>query len=440
MVGQGSGHLNLVFVPLPPLIFLVLYELLVRQTGSARRWGVWLGLLIVVQFLISSEILATTALFSLIALAVLAVTVRSAVIPHLRWAWRGLAAAVIIPVVALAWPLYEMFFGAQLITARIAGYQIYHSSLAGPFFPTPLIEFATARMKSIGQRAGANNSENGTYLGLPLILLFGWAVIFVRKPVVRLAGLLAVVTYVLSLGVRLYIGIPRYDHLGKHIPLPALILYKLPLINQAFPVRYALFITLFVGIVLAVALQHLHERGWSARSVHSTRRWTVALPTLVALLALFPLVPAWPYPDQGNVHVPKFFTTSDVDRLAPGTVTLVYPYAMNTDISPLLWQAETSFRFRMLGGYFLVPAPGGWQFYTPTTVEATLTDLRTGPAPVRTAALRSQLIDELREWKVRAIVAQPIGADPVGFFTWLTGRRPDAAVGGMVEWYNTTWG
>jgi hypothetical protein len=34
---------------------------------------------------------------------------------------------------------------------------------------------------------------------------------------------------------------------------------------------------------------------------------------------------------------------------------------------------------------------------------------------------------------------QPVGADPLGFFTWLVGRPPDSRAGGMLEWYQTAW-
>ena len=61
IAGQGLGHLNLVFIPLPPIMVYVLYELVVRQRGSARRWGIALGLLAAAQFLISPELLIDAA-------------------------------------------------------------------------------------------------------------------------------------------------------------------------------------------------------------------------------------------------------------------------------------------------------------------------------------------------------------------------------------------
>lgn len=443
MVGQGLGHINLVFVPLPPLIMLVLHQLLVRQRGSSLRWGALLGLLIVIQFLISAEVLATTALFSAVALVVLGLADRRSIVDRLRRAWPGIVVAVGMAAVLLAWPLYDLFAGPQRLPGKVGGYRVYHSTLAGTVFPTPLLQFATARMKGIGQRAGANNSENGAYIGVPLLVLAISGTVFLRRRAIRLTALLAAIAYVLSLGVRLHVGIARYDGIGRHVPLPAAVISKIPLLDQAYPARYSLFVALFLSLFLGLAVDAMHE-GLEGKALHFDRRrtaggWMSWLPLGVAVVVLLPLVPAWPYPDQGSTQVPAFFTSPAVDRLAPGTVTLVYPYPMNTEIAPELWQATSNLRFRMIGGYFLVPAGSGFQFYTPTLTQSVLTGMLAGQAPAETPALRAQLLGELRQWHVQAIVAQPVGADPIGFFTWLTGRSPDATAGGMAEWYHTTW-
>ena len=56
------SHLFLAFAPLPPLMFLLLHEILVRQKWRAGRVGALLGALCGLQYLISAEILASTLL------------------------------------------------------------------------------------------------------------------------------------------------------------------------------------------------------------------------------------------------------------------------------------------------------------------------------------------------------------------------------------------
>ena len=59
-VAQGSGHLNLSLVALPPLVLLLLDDLLVRQDRSPVRRGLLLGLVALAQLLTTEEVLAST--------------------------------------------------------------------------------------------------------------------------------------------------------------------------------------------------------------------------------------------------------------------------------------------------------------------------------------------------------------------------------------------
>ena len=70
MVNQGQLHLNLVFVPLPPLILMALIEITITQRSSPFRWGVLLGVLVTAQYLISPELLTTVLLMLAIAAVV----------------------------------------------------------------------------------------------------------------------------------------------------------------------------------------------------------------------------------------------------------------------------------------------------------------------------------------------------------------------------------
>ena len=571
MVGQGSTHLNLSFIPLPPLIFLALYELLIRQEGSSRRWGALLGVMVAVQFMISTEITATTALFAAIALALVAVFDHRRVLVNLRRAAGGLAVALGVAVVLLAVPFYEALFGPYRITGRVPGFEYYYSALVGPLLPTSNMLFGTAHLKTLGNRIGGNLSENGTYLGIPLVLLLGAAVFVVRRRVVRIGVALAFIAFVLSLGISFHFGLLRYARTGSSVKLPGDLIFHIPKLNAAYPVRYSLFVVLFASVVLAVVMDSIRsgrytdapataggardgrgslaDRGdgsWAAAGTSRLNGGPVSarpggavaaeaggavaagagpgrteashpgagaggprpakadplggdspgadssgagldtgepdgdgpdgvagpagpeapaagsqdpvggrpavgcrpaltggqrtlLAAAVGVVALLPLVPAWPYPAQGPVGVPRYFTTSAVDAIRPGSVALVYPVPVNTNASAMLWQAEASMRFKMVGGYFVVPGPNGSQYFTPSRTQAVLTALSNGQDPGRDPALRAALRAQLRSWHVESVVAQPVGADPIGFLTWLVGRPPNSSQGGTAAWYHVDW-
>jgi hypothetical protein len=469
MVGQGYGHLNLVFVPLPPLMFLALYELIVEQKGSAWRWGAFLGAMVVVQFFISTEVLATTAMFALIALVVIAIACafgwRPALRTHFRHAIVGLAVCGVGSAVILAVPIYELLRGPQHIQGSVIGFRYYYSVLAAPVLPTPNMVFGTGYQKLLGSRIGGSGVENGTYLGVPLVIFTLVAAFAVRRAVVRVAAITAILVFVFSLGTKFHYGPVGWHGFWSHLALPSTQVNNIALLNQAFPIRYALYVALFVAIVLAVGLDAIHQgllsrlagvgtgvgaharsratgrgrasgRGWVGRVVPT------ALPALVGIVALLPLLPAWPYRGQGPTDVPLYFTSSAVETIPFGSVALVYPYPSGYESDPQLWQAEADNRFKLIGGYFLVPAGGGSTnslTSTPTFTGNVLSALLNGPAPKRTAALRAHLRAELGSWDTQSVLVQPVGHHAVSFFTWLIGRPPDSDAGQMYEWYRVTW-
>src|SRR5882724_1980447 len=91
LAAQGLGHLNLAFVPLPPLIFLVLCQIAAPGPGSGPRkpwaWGAALALLCVAQFFVSIEVLASTVIIGVTGLLAAAVVHRDGA----RERWKPVA-------------------------------------------------------------------------------------------------------------------------------------------------------------------------------------------------------------------------------------------------------------------------------------------------------------------------------------------------------------
>jgi hypothetical protein len=110
---------------------------------------------------------------------------------------------------------------------------------------------------------------------------------------------------------------------------------------------------------------------------------------------------------------------------------------------PMTWQASAGIRFRMVGGYFLVPQAGTGTVTDGRASETAtvLGDLYSQGVPPLTPALRGRLRHELASWHVTSVLAVPAGVDPAGslaFLTWLVGHPPVYA-GGVYAWYRVTW-
>src|SRR5215813_5838525 len=341
MVGQGLHHEFLVFAPIPPLVFGILIDVFGRRRMPAWRAGVLLGLLGGAQFLIAAETFAITVLFALLG-SVLALCYR-----HGRTraghAVKAAAWAAGTCVIIVAYPLRAILTGPRhIVGAPHPLEQLYswHGDLLGAVLPSPLMRFVPASLVHTGASlVHGNLQENGTYLGAPLVLIAAClAVAYRRRPVTAVSGVLAVVSYALSLGTQVSIQ----NH-ATRLPGPFAALAHVPFIQDIEPARFSLFTVLFVAIVLGTGLDALarprRPAVAAAPPTGAAARWgRPALAAVLGVVALLPLVPRWPYP-AGPAVTPPFFTSPAVERLPPGTVFVTLTYPARDQNEALVWQA-----------------------------------------------------------------------------------------------------
>ena len=122
MVGHSLGQLNLLFVPLPPVIFYLLFRIVVVQRSRSWTAGILTGLAVSAQFLIYNEIAVTTLMVAAIGIVVLAVVQRADVTrERVRYVGVAAACALGVSVVLLAYPVALEFFGRQHPIAPLHG-------------------------------------------------------------------------------------------------------------------------------------------------------------------------------------------------------------------------------------------------------------------------------------------------------------------------------
>ena len=450
LVAQGLGHLNLMFVPLPPLIFLVLCRIVGPGSHSGRRrpwaWGVLLAVLCVAQFFISIEVLASTVIVGVTGLLAAAACWPAAV----RERWKPVACVAGVAAgataVLLAYPLWLLVAGPERIVGPVQETSLYRGNLLAPVIPDSSMYVRVARFAPLADTFSGNTSENGLYLGIPLVLLLiAGAIILRRRPVMKIAVVVTAVAFVLALGSRLTVG--RY--VWKAVPLPGAVLTRIPLLDSTIAARYSLYVMLGAGLILALTLEALRDRIYRGRGGSCERggsgepggrggsggRWLAVAAGVacggLACLALVPLVPAWPYAARVT-QVPRYFSTRTVKVIPSGSVAVTYPFGTAADATPMLWQIAAGLRFKTPGGRFILPPSA------PPPVEQAFTQLAAGQRPAMTLAARCGLRAELRSWHVRAVLVQPDGQRPalvMPFFEWLLGRPPDARSGGISAWY-----
>lgn len=451
VVGEGYGHPNLSFVPLPPVLLLLVYELVVAQRRPPLRQGLWLGVAVVAQFLISPEVLSTTAVIAALGLAVLAAAnPRACTAARFVHAARGLLPALFLAVAVLAYPLWYLLAGPARFHGPVQGAgNPYRADLLAPIVPTPAERLAPAALKAVGARfTGATFAENGSYLGVALLAACGALVVRLRRNrwVVFLAAM-AGIAFVLSLGPRL-----RVDGHGTGVLLPFDLIVHLPLLENVLPSRLSLYQDAFVALLVAVGLDALlaarRARRASAPTPSRARRArSFGLGAAVAAsLAL--LVPAWPDPTS-PIGVPALFTTT-ADRAIPaGSTVLTYPFAVSPDDQAMIWQAIDGYRFNLIGGYALIPnaqgKPSPWPpQLQPVSVQAALGYEALGPAGYLTSTapdlgprLAAATRTYLRAHHVGEVVVDPAlgnnGPLVAGLFRRAL-REPPRQLGGVLVW------
>jgi hypothetical protein len=451
---SDNQHIHLSFAVFPPLILLALDELLVRQRHSSIRWGVALAALVVAQFFVSSEVLFTTIVVAACGVVVVLVVGRRSIRDHAAHALVGLAAAAVITVVVLTYPVWFALDGP----GHIAGPtqlvpQAYRADLLGAIQPDSLLRFAPSSLARTADHFANDPAENGSYLGIPLIAALIVTVVWLRhRPVVVVAAVTGLIAFILSLGGALALDqSPAINVSGGaqgRIPLPETLLGKTSLLKNTIPSRFSLYVALFASLLLAIFLEALYLRWTQHRSAHSSKGrhpgLAVALVAVIGLVALVPLVPVAPFGDISNVDIPPYFLSPAVHRIPAGSVAMLYPYPSALFPNAQVWQAEAGMPFKMPGAYLLVPGANQQIAFSPalsysraTLSATTFIQLGEGSAPPETPALRAALLAQMRSWHVQTFLATMGGttnpSQAMGFITWLIGK-PTALRDGTYVW------
>jgi hypothetical protein len=424
MFGQAYNHPHLTIALFPPLVLLLLDEILVRQRRPAVLAGSLLGLATGLQVLTGEEIAAATALVAVIGVVLLALLHRDEVRHHAPHAARALVAGAVVALAIDAYPLIVQFTGPEHVSRTIQPTGFNVLDLLEFVVPTHRQELTFHWANHLGAKFTGQSEIDG-YVGIPLLLVAAFVVVhWWRDRLVRFAGLLAVIVGLLSLGPRLHIA----GHTFGAVRLPWVVPQRIPVLENILPTRLAVFVFLLLGLLLAVFVD----------------RARLPRPGLLAILALVfaSLIPNLPYPSSSSAS-PSFFE-SGAHELRSGSVVLVAPYAgvSGGTTRPMLWQAKADLRFRMPEGYVIDakarfdPASRG------SALFRRMAQIQRGESvePVTKAETREMLCN-LRALDVQAVVVGPMHAghaDMIRLYRDLLGNG-DVSTGGVVVWPNVSF-
>jgi hypothetical protein len=355
LVALSDAHLMLGWAVVPPLAVACLDELLFARRRRPVWVGLMLGLLLVVQFFVGTEVLVLLVIMAVPAALLLGAYELShghSVRAYARHAATGLVTAGATAGVLLAWPAWFALAGPAHTSGRVwptlyLGFE--GTTVTALLWPTSVSAGFTQFAHRVGGYQGPTLSGQYIGFGMVAVALVG-LIVWRRDRRLWFFGAMTVVSAVCSLGA------------SRTIWLPWQVLAGQPLFENIIPSRFLVVTYLCLAVMLGLVADHARRavlsRSESAHGSARTTRWSASAVGLgVAALGVVPvalyLAPTVPMVTQ-PVRAPTWFVTV-APRLPPHRVLLTFPVAYQVLESAMAWQAMAGFPYAMVGG----GGPGG---------------------------------------------------------------------------------
>ena len=441
----ANAHLFLLFQAIPPLVIYFVDRFLRSSTPRPLWSGVAIGLCFVAQFYISSEAFASLAVMTGCAVVLGGGYVLWKHVPFDRrrlLAMVGCAAVVIaLGVGYAAWLAVagpEHITGPAQPATAIAGEAIDPVGLVVPtidqrytFGHAGLGDSLVAQRDPDWNIVVESPLENGSYVGVPLLLaLVIGGIVLRRNRFALFCSVMGALGLVMSMGSELHV-----DGHRTGIPLPFIVIAHLPLLDSSVASRWITYSGSSPRCSSPWSWTRCTRwppRAASGSGVRSSGAGSSRSSSSSRSCRRGPTRPPRQPCPPGSPLARR--------SLPAGSAALVYPLASPSNDSSMLWQAMADMRFRMPGGFAVIPGPDGANTFVgqASPLADALGQCEGGAASVpdfSAAEVRAQL----REWQtetVAVVPTEPGAACATSLFTSALG--PPQHQGGVLVWPKVT--
>ncbi|MBV8378318.1 MAG: hypothetical protein JO279_15075, partial [Verrucomicrobia bacterium] len=347
-LGQLLGHLNLDLIFVVPLLVLFVIQR-IRGDLSRPLFVAVFAVALLVQLGLATEVLATSCLFGATTwIAFLSFSAREERQRLWTVAVDIILAGAIMAILAVPF-LFFVFKGLAEVPPFIHPPQELSADLLNYLVPTEVTRVGSNFLVNIARRFPLNLSEQGAYLGLPLILILIFQILDTRRrPYIKPLLVSLLVPLVFSLGSSLHVAGVRMD-----LWLPWRLALHLPLIRQAIPARFPLYVALAAALITALWLSSANP-GWDRAG-----RFTLAALACVFLVPN----PTWVAHWTPLAREPFFQPQNVISTLGSDANVILLPYGPTGP--GMTWQVASGMAFTQSGGYvgFTPPAELSWRVF-----------------------------------------------------------------------------
>lgn len=343
-LAQLLGHLNLdtIFI-LPFAVFLAV--LFFQNRISNLYFVLGMSICLTIQFGLSIEIYATASFFGFVSWLVAYLMFGKKIKNELRRLLKYSAISYVSSSLVISPYLYYLLLQLRETPKIFNSPSIYSADLLNFFIPTPITWIGGDYLMAITQRFTGNYVEDGAYLGILTLILMLYVIGNHTATKVRFLAIITGIIFMASLG--------PYIHFAGVKMLPSLWwpFTHIPILRQALPTRFTLFISFLVAITTAL---------WIKESPHKFLTYSLSI---AAVLSLVPNLHQHQWWSSKKVNVPAFFQPNNYQHiLKKNENVLILPFNPQPGVNTMLWQVIDHWYFRVAGGFtqYVPPSFQNW--------------------------------------------------------------------------------
>ncbi|MGH2867915.1 MAG: hypothetical protein ACRDNK_10165 [Solirubrobacteraceae bacterium] len=336
VTAQLLGHLDLMVLFYPAVVLILFDEIVIKQQRRSWMTGAALGVLTAAQFFIFEELVVSVGICFAAGLIVACVEWRSDVATHWGYLAKALAVATATSALCIGWAVWFQVRGPLVPPGLSEVANATGNDVLAFVTPTAGQLASPVFAHDVAARFAAQSIGQGSYLGVPLILLLALIIHhFWAQALIRLLAITAVLSAVLSMGSPLNI-------LGwvSPVPLPWVIFGHLPVVSNLIPLRFVVFTFLCAGTLVGYGLAQL-------RNLKTPRAAAVLVLTTLVLISWWP---RYPLPSL-SVPTPAELPAAISSRIPEGGTVLFAPYPSYSAADAMYYQLESGFKFSLVKGY-----------------------------------------------------------------------------------------